>query len=254
MRIKLGLVFIIFFVILSSFSLAEINAESPTRLFIRAKNFYGLGDYDGAISSYEKILSQGFENGNLYYNLGNAYFKKGELGKAIANYERARGLMPRDSDLKANYNFALSQVINNFTPEQKPLIGRVADKYASKFTINEMCIILLVLYMALIFFIILRLYVYSLRQYVAFFVSPIVLIMLINIFALVPQVKKMNKTAVVVIESIDSRFEPLEAATSHFRLFEGAKVLILQERSNWYKIERLDKKAGWVEAMALEII
>ena len=123
-----------------------------------------------------------------------------------------------------------------------------------KFSINEMCFVLLALYVVLIIILVISLYIDNLKKYLPLIIPLIVLLMLINIFALIPQISILDKMAVVVVENIDSRFEPFDSATAHFRLFEGTKVLIIQKRGDWYKIERADKKIGWIESSALEII
>ena len=85
---------------------AALAAESVPALFYRGNDYMRQGDFSRAAAAYESIVTQGWESGAVYYNLGNAYVKQGKLGKALLNYERARRLIPRDSDLKANREFA----------------------------------------------------------------------------------------------------------------------------------------------------
>ena len=77
---------------------------------------YQNGDFDGAVASYARILEAGLESGDLYYNLGNTYFKRGEIGPAILYYERARRLMPADEDLLANLALARQLTADEITP------------------------------------------------------------------------------------------------------------------------------------------
>ena len=77
---------------------------------------YHEGDFDGALASYVQILDSGLESGELYYNIGNTYFKLSNLGPAILYYERARRLMPGDDDLLANLELARSLTIDDVTP------------------------------------------------------------------------------------------------------------------------------------------
>ena len=61
-----------------------------------AEDAYAMGDFDGAIKNYESLLSSGASSASLFYNLGNAYYRKGIIGKSILNYERALKLDPSD--------------------------------------------------------------------------------------------------------------------------------------------------------------
>ena len=237
-----------------SITCLSVCQDSPTRLFIKAKSFYGLANYDEAIKTYEQILSRGFESGNLYYNLGNAYFKKGELGRAILNYQRARGLIPRDSDLKANYNFSLLLVKQNFSQVNKNFFKRIIEGYGQRFTLDEMSIIAILLYVFSIIIIILSFYFDRVKRYLFFIIPVIALPILLNTMALLPEIKRLDNAAIIVAKEIDSRFEPFDSATPHFRLFEGAEVSILEEKPGWFKIERSDGKVGWVNSSALERI
>ena len=256
MRAKTRIIVIVLFFVLPFLSFAESGKDKPTpnTLFVKANSLYSVNDYDGAISAYEQIISRGFEGGNVYYNLANAYFKKGDLGKAVLNYERARRIMPRDADLRTNYNFALSQVKQNFSAMAKPYFLRAIHIYSNALTINEMAIIFLILFISLIIVFIISLYIKSFKRYI-FFIAPVIIILItINIISLFLQARLLGKKAVIIAESVESRFEPLGSATPHFRLFEGTAVLIIEKRGSWYKVERPDNRIGWVEGSALEII
>jgi tetratricopeptide (TPR) repeat protein len=82
------------------------GGDGPSALFIRANGLYGDGKYAEAATAYEQILAQGIESGAVQYNLGNAYLKAGDVGRAVLAYERARRLIPGDPDLAANLGFA----------------------------------------------------------------------------------------------------------------------------------------------------
>jgi tetratricopeptide (TPR) repeat protein len=87
---------------------ADTAPASPQTTFFHANALYKDGQYDAAVQEYEQLLQSGRTSGNLYFNLGNAYFKAGKKGKAIVNYERARRLIPGDPDLRANLEYAQS--------------------------------------------------------------------------------------------------------------------------------------------------
>jgi len=145
------------FLLVTVITLSPVNAQidrerDPGYIFYKANAFYEDGKYDDAIKVYSGLIDQGLESGNLYYNMGNSYFKKGELGKAILNYERAKKLIPGDSDLKANYDFVLSKVRNVVSMETVTMHNRVMAIYNS-FTINGLTILLSLLYTIVLLFV-----------------------------------------------------------------------------------------------------
>jgi tetratricopeptide (TPR) repeat protein len=85
---------------------APEGGESPSAVFFRANGLYSDERYTEAAVEYERILAAGRASGNLYFNLGNARFKAGDLGGAVVAYERARLSMPGDPDLRANLAYA----------------------------------------------------------------------------------------------------------------------------------------------------
>src|SRR3989344_6976224 len=86
---------------------AQMTPESASAKFTVANELYKKGSYAGAAKVYEAVRAGGYHSGALNFNLGNTYFKLGQLGKAILNYERARRILPRDADVLSNYRYAL---------------------------------------------------------------------------------------------------------------------------------------------------
>src|ERR1051325_497601 len=85
-------------------------AESNRSQFDQANRLYEEGKFGDAISLYGAILKAGRVSSGLLFNLGNAYFKNGEIGRAIYNYRRAQALAPRDPDVQANLRFARDRI------------------------------------------------------------------------------------------------------------------------------------------------
>src|SRR5664279_1277626 len=98
----------VFFVIAT---VLNINASS-NQLIIAANDFYIKGNYDNAIKGYEQVLNTGYESAELYYNLGNAYYKSKKIDHAILNYERAILLDPSDEDIIFNLELAKTYTVD----------------------------------------------------------------------------------------------------------------------------------------------
>ena len=122
----------IFFLVLIPAAQANGKAED---LFSQAVKKYQEADYKAAAALNEKILTEErVESAAVYFNLGNAYLKQGELGKAVFEYRRARNLAPRDADIRANLAFARSLVgVASFDQEGKtsPFWLRPFDTFSS---------------------------------------------------------------------------------------------------------------------------
>lgn len=227
--------------------------SAPEYTFYKANTLYEAGKYKEAIDEYEKLLERGFESGNLYYNLGNCYFKLSNLGRAILSYERAKRLIPRDADLEFNYNYALSLVKNYPLKIEGGWFGaKLFYRFLDYFTVSELVIVLELLYFLILFLVVIRaVYRSSMTNYI--------LVVLLLLFAfcggsLYSKVSRIGKEAIVVLDKVECKYEPFDNATKYFTLQNGWKVLVVEKKTGWYKIKFLDGKTGWVRKEALEII
>ncbi len=222
--------------------------------FFLANRLYKEGQYKEAIGEYTKIINNGFESGNIYYNIGNSYFKLGKLGKAILNYERARRLIPRDGDLEANYRYALSLVKSNVASPRVNILLRLLYRFRDSFTIDELTIILFVLYILLI--VTAGLWVFFRRKKTYFITASCALVLMFGVvlFCLIQRISLLKREAVVVSEFADAKYEPFDKGTNYFVLYEGMKVIILRCEDNWCKVRRSDGRSGWVKKKSLEKI
>lgn len=108
---------------------ASVGAWSA--FFDEGNRLYQAGDFEGALDRYRRILDAGLESGELYYNVGNAWFKQGELALAILYYERARHLMPGDDDVLANLTLARSMTADRIEPRPRFWLFRVVDGWVA---------------------------------------------------------------------------------------------------------------------------
>lgn len=90
--------------------------EGQADLFQQANQQYQAEEYDEAIGLYEAVFEGGYTSHDLHYNLGNAYFKTGDLGRAILNWERALAIEPSDEDAQANLELANTLTVDNVEP------------------------------------------------------------------------------------------------------------------------------------------
>lgn len=227
--------------------------NSDTSPFYRGNIYYEQGNYDEAIEQYDSILDSGVETGNLYYNLGNCYFKKGEPGKALLNYEKARRLIPMDKDLESNYEYARSLIKGGAVASQKNWFKKVSYNIFEKFTIDGLTISLSVCYILILFGILAAVILAPFRKNALISILFLGLFFIMGIAGLAEKVVLLDKEAIVAVEHTDARFEPMDKATTHFTLYEGMKVEVISSQDNWHKVKRQDNKSGWVENNAIVI-
>lgn len=219
---------------------------------------YMRDDYAAAIQVYEALLNRG-EAADLYYNLGNSYYKTGDIAKAILNYERALLLQPGNGDIRANLEVARSKTIDKVEPVPeiffvswtKSLINTMSvDSWA---VCGIVCFILLIV--SLYFFIFSKQTGLKKAGFICGILFLIVTIFA-NIFASRQKDEQLNRhSAIVMNPSVTVRSTPSESGTSLFILHEGHKVDVKDSSmKDWKEIRLDDGKVGWVPASAIEII
>jgi len=228
--------------------------EEIKELFAAGNGCYESGDYAGAINEYRKIIDSGYESANVYYNLGNAYFRSKETAKAIANYERAERLDPDDSDLVANRKFVQMSV--GIPPSSAGGIWgwMPLKKYRDNLTLDEIIIAASVSYA--IALIVLAMGICS-RHRIKHFVIPVILLFAFssfNIFVVVNKASESGSQAVVLNPDVESYYGPFDSATVFFKLREGMIVKVMSRKEGWCKVRRSDGKSGWVRAEDIESI
>lgn len=222
--------------------------------FAQGNAYYEKGEYIKAAEEYGKVVSAGYASGPLYYNLGNAYFKSGDLGQAILNYKRAKRMMPRDADLAANYNYARTLISGNL-PEEKGLWAwKPLRSYTGRFTVNELLLLSSILYVTIVLLLVILIYRSSLGHYIIPVVSVLIFIAVLNSVVAWRASRVIGKIAVVTAPDVESKFGPFDSATKFFTLYEGMEVKVLGYNDDWCKVKRSDGKVGWVKTGTIEVI
>jgi len=252
LRRKFALVILLIISLITVIYAADRKKNNPEAIFYKGNTFYEEGRYDEAIQKYSILLELGYENGTLYFNIGNCYFKKGKLGKAIVNYERARRLIPRDSDLKENAKFALSK-IKYRTADSSSWYKRILRKF-NLFTINEITLILAGIYAAAILYLIVSLFFHKARRYRVIILAVSMVVFVLFSISFYDKVSAVGREAIIISENAGVRFEPIDSATIYFTLYEGMKLYVIETKTNWTKIRRRDGKTGWIKRKDMEMI
>lgn len=237
----------------AAFSEAQMNVTK-----VEGDSAYIKNDYVSAIQIYESLLNDG-ETADIYYNLGNSYYKVGEIAKAVLNYERASLLQPGNSDIRANLEVARAKTIDKVEPIPEIFFISWIKSLVDSMSVDAWAmwgiISFLLLIIALYFFIFSKQIV---RKKIGFISGIIFLIIVIcsNLFASQQKERLENRDdAIVMTPSVIVRSTPSESGTSLFILHEGRKVSIKDNSmKEWKEIRLEDGKVGWVPASAIEVI
>ena len=233
-----------------------IIAENEADLAYRNDKFAeSIKLYEAQVAK-NKLINQ--ESAQLYYNLGNAYFRDNQIAKAIVNYERALLLNPGDSDIRHNLRFAKTRIEDKIDSADNFLINRWIGSIQNLYSANLWAIIGIVLFLLLI--IAIGVYMVSTRISLrkASFYSGLALLSLViitNIFAFKQKHKIATRsTGIVMSASVSIYTSPDAHSQELFRLHEGAKVNIKREEGRWIEIVIANGSVGWLQKKNVEII
>ena len=239
-------------------SLQQISSSLEDATKAEGDSAYMKNDYASAIQIYEALLNRG-EAADIYYNLGNSYYKAGDIAKAILNYERALLLQPGTGDIRANLEIARSKTVDKVEPVPEIFFVSWTKSLINSMSVDSWAVCGVVCFILLI--VSLYLFIFS-KQIVlkkAGFISGIVFLavtILANVFANQQKDELTNRNSAIVINpSVTVRSTPSESGTSLFILHEGHKVGVKDgSMKDWKEIRLEDGKVGWVPASAIEII
>ena len=217
------------------------------------------GDWDSAVSSWSAIESMGFESSDLFYNLGNAYFKGGDYAHAILYYERALKLDPSHSDARFNLEFANSMIQDRIESVPEFFLKTWFRKICWLLSSDSWAVMfLLFIAAALACAVLFLLSASSSRRRLGFFAGLAMLVLSLCALGFSSWQKSDYRnadTAVVTAPVSSVKSSPgSDSAKDLFVLHEGTKVNILDTVGSWNNIELSDGRQGWIKSSDLEII
>jgi hypothetical protein len=234
-------------------------AHTQGGLFDEGNRLYQQGDYNGALGSYLRIVEAGLESGELYYNIGNAYFKLGDLGHSIVYYERAHRLLPRDQDLLANLELARSLTADEITPLPGFWLFRVVAWWVNLLAEPLLIVVVAAAYllsMGTLMAVILRrgTVLAAWGRWVAIAAAAVAVVFGSNLAVRELGIGQ-SPEAVVIVEEVPVHSAPTDdSSLIVFTIHEGTKVRIDRSADDWLEIVLADGKVGWVRSDVVETI
>lgn len=243
-------------------STSDVTENSAAIAESEAESAYINKNFEESIKLYEaevaknKLINQ--ESPELYYNLGNAYFRDNQVAKAIVNYERALLLNPGDSDIRHNLRFARTRIEDKIDSSDSFFINKWVRAIQNLYSANAWATIGIVLFILLIvavgsYMISYRLIIRKVSFYIG--ISLLFLVVTTNVFAFNQKRKIVDRsTAIVMSASVSIYTSPDAHSQELFRLHEGAKVKIKREEGRWIEILIANGSVGWLQKKNVEII
>lgn len=234
-------------------------AVAQDEIVARGNAAYQEGDFVGAVEAYEAVLESGYRSGGLEYNLANAYFKTGELGRAILHWERAQDLAPGDEDIQANLELARSMTVDAVEPLPRFWLSSVVGWWIGLLPAGWLRVFVALGWLSLTGGVVLRIlgratWVPTVGK--SLVTSGTVVLLLLGPVMVVRETGiGMAEEGVVLADAVQVRSAPsAEDDLTLFEIHEGTKVRIDQRAGEWVEVVLEDGKVGWVPTEVLEVI
>lgn len=218
--------------------------------FSSANQLYAEGKFSEAAKVYGTILHSGAVSANLLFNDGNAEFKSGSLGRAIAAYRRAGQLAPRDADIRANLDFARNQVQGATWRESR------WESWLGALTLNEWTALAALAFWLTFLLLAARQIRPALKNLLR---GPARLMAVAAVFfcaclGMASAIHLSKSIAVVVVSDAVTRSGPFNDAQNAFAVHDGAELTVLDRRNGWLEVTDGAGRIGWLQDGQVEVL
>ena len=220
----------------------NVRAAEPGD-FDAANKLYEQGKFSEAAFAYQKLVDAGQRSAAIYFNLGTAAAKAGQMGRAIAAYREAERLAPRDSDLRANLQFIRKKVNGE---DRSPLAPW--RTWFTLLTLNEWTGLTAAAFWILFLLLAAREFRPALKNSLrgcVFAAGAGTLLLAAGLAVSAAEIFSARPAVVIAREAV-VRYGPLEESQMARQLPDGSEVLILDEKEIWLEIRDAAGRTGWV--------
>jgi tetratricopeptide (TPR) repeat protein len=240
---KIGHTLIFYSLIMGGLLNADVGMEA---VYLRGLEAYQNEQWSLAIQEFESILRSGNESEVLYYNLGNAYYRAGHVAGAVWAYEQALRLNPNDVDARYNLVLANLKVQDRIDLPEMPLYLRLYRAVRESLTLGEWIQwVSIVLFLVALAFALSRILQ---KVWLGRAVIPGIVVAFLLFMIAIDSITITNRTreGIIYDQIVIAYSAPSVRATRLFEIHEGLKVSISEQNDEWYQIELLDGKTGWI--------
>lgn len=250
-----GFLFLVLFVLSA---LGGYSAGAEKELVARGNKSYTEGFYADAVVSYKKVISMGYESPDLYYNLGNSFFKLNQFPEAILYYEKAKKLDPSNEDIDFNLRVANSKIADKIEPIPELFYKRWYRSLVELLPMDGWAITGIILFIIALATGLLYVMARSLPLRKAGFAGGIVLFLISIVFLFFAwesfNTRKHDREAIIMAPTITVKSSPDEKSVDLFVLHEGTKVQLIDNVGGWYEIRIDNGSVGWLPVTSFERI
>ncbi len=237
------------FLLFVSFYPASLKSQ-----FSDANSLYEDGEFNRALENYLK-LEKSISSWKLYYNIGNSYFKLGDMLRSKIYYLKAQKLDPLNKSIKKNLEIVESALRNDIHLPEEGFLSKVLMKIESIITIDALSVLLILLLLIFMYFEFMLVKKGRNKKYVyGIIISLTLIIIFFSLHILRVNKINTNKIAVVIVNDSKLRSGPGEINTVLFDISPGVTVKIVDKNRNWVQVTASDEIAGWIETANIQII
>lgn len=238
---------------------ATVPASAQQEIFAQGNQFYQAEDYSAAVEAYQTVRAGGFESADLHYNLGNAQFQLGELGRSILSWERALKLAPGHADALANLELAVRLSADDIEPLPRFWLLSAVSWWVNLIPRSALLVVVALSWLALTCGALARILLTAQgpRRLGGWAVAAgtVMMVLLGSNLALREFGVGQPERGVILVEAVSVRSAPTEDDDlTVFEVHEGTRVRIDQRTEQWAEIVLDDGKVGWIPVAAMEVI
>ena len=224
----------------------QAQTEETVSLVLKANEFYNESNYQQAAKLYEGLIDKGFQNGHLYYNLGNTHIRLGNTGKAILNYLHAQKFLPRDQDLQANLKYAVQNTVDLMDGHETNLLTTFLF-WIDDFNLHEHILALTVI--NILFWLSMGVWLYNRTEAMNLMRKFMLVILTLAIISTMAKwrLDASHNFGVILDKQVDVKSGMDNNNVTLFQLHEGTIVTIEKVGADWLKIKLQDGKSGWAK-------
>lgn len=256
MKTKYYLIYV--FVCLLSVNFSSHASPNHLDIYHQANIAYQEKNYEKAIELYNDLLKEGQFAPELFFNLGNAYYKAGNIPRSILNYERALKMDSKDEEAQFNLKIASLKIIDKVDPVPQIFYKRWLDTLTNLLSSNDWSKLLIVFIWLSLITSLMYLFGYSVSLRKTGFILSLAFLSL-SLFSFLIASRSYSKTqleqsAIVMSPSVYVKSSPDLKGNDLFIIHEGIKVELLDELNDWKKIKLVNGNIGWLMTKEIEVI